>query len=135
VEGSRINALNIFRSASATVHFHNKLNGFHNFMSSGCKGWENGQNDGVYFFTVTLTALRNWQRRTPSSEDLVERLSIRKMGRFSVIGTRLTAFQPAHPAKQQDCGEPHQTEWADRTLAEKPKVWEYFRWTGLGQKT
>ena len=32
-------------------------------------------------------------------------------------------------------GEPHQTEWADRTLAEKPKVWEYFRWTGLGQKT
>jgi hypothetical protein len=27
----------------------------------------------------------------------------------------------------------HQTAWADRLLAEKPKV-ENFRWTGLGQK-
>jgi hypothetical protein len=29
----------------------------------------------------------------------------------------------------------HQTGWADHSLAEKPKVWENFRWTGLGQKT
>jgi hypothetical protein len=33
--------------------------------------------------------LGNWQRRTLSSEDLVEQLSIRKMGTFFVIETRL----------------------------------------------
>jgi hypothetical protein len=35
--------------------------------------------------------LGNWQRRTLSSEDLVERLSIRKMGTSSVIESRLGA--------------------------------------------
>jgi hypothetical protein len=36
--GGWINAPNIFWGASATVHFHDKLYGFHNFMSSQKNG-------------------------------------------------------------------------------------------------
>lgn len=59
-------------------------------MSSACKGWENGQNDGVYFYIITLTALRSWLRRILSNE-VVERLSIRKTGTSFVIETQLHA--------------------------------------------
>ena len=55
VDGSGINPLNVFRSATAAVHFHNKFDGFHFGCPFGCPFGQNVNRGAVHFFEVEYT--------------------------------------------------------------------------------